>query len=60
MEDNRSTIELDLTDEEFMQIARLAHEKDVTFNKMVELMLTYVIDQEKNRLKEESDSSDCG
>ncbi len=59
MEDNRSTIELDLTEEEFMQIALMAHERDITFNKMVETMLMKAIEEERNKL-EESDSSDCG
>lgn len=33
------TIPVDLTDEEFLAIARLAHERDITFNKMVETIL---------------------
>lgn len=29
------TIQVDLTDEEFLHIARLAHDQDITFNQMV-------------------------
>lgn len=46
-QDNRSTIEIDLTDEEFMHIARLAHERDITFNQMVEHILQQEIDRRK-------------
>jgi hypothetical protein len=45
--DNRSTIEIDLTDEEFLQVARLAHERDITFNQMVEYILQQEIDRRK-------------
>jgi hypothetical protein len=45
--DNRATIEVDLTDDEFMQIARLAHERDITFNQMVEHILQQEIDRRK-------------
>jgi len=33
------TVEVDLTDEEFLQIARRAHELDITFNQMVAKIL---------------------
>ena len=29
------TIQVDLTDEEFLHIAKLAHDQDITFNQMV-------------------------
>ena len=45
--DNRATVEVDLTDEEFMHIARLAHERDITFNQMVEYILQQEIDRRK-------------
>lgn len=38
--DNREVIPVDLSDDEFMHIARMAHERDITFNKMVEIILT--------------------
>ena len=45
--DGRSTIEVDLSDDEFMHIARLAHERDITFNQMVEIILQAEIDRRK-------------
>jgi hypothetical protein len=39
MEQKYETIEVELTDEEFLQIAKRAHELDITFNKMVEKIL---------------------
>jgi hypothetical protein len=39
MEQKYETIEVDLTDEEFLCIAKLAHDLDITFNKMVEKIL---------------------
>ena len=38
--DNRESIEVDLSDEDFLRIAKMAHARDITFNKMVELILT--------------------
>lgn len=32
-------IEIDLPDEDFMTIALMAHERDITFNKMCEIIL---------------------
>lgn len=45
--DGRSEIEIDLTDEEFLQVARMAHERDITFNQMVELILSEAIEKLK-------------
>ena len=39
MPQNYETIEVELTDEEFLCLAKRAHELDVTFNKMVEKIL---------------------
>ena len=39
-EEKYETIEIELNDEEFLQIAKMAHEQDITFNKMVESILT--------------------
>ena len=37
------TIELDITDEEFCVLAKLAHEKDVTFNQLiVEILMDHI------------------
>lgn len=45
--DGHSEIEIDLTDEEFLQLARMAHERDITFNQMVELILSEAIEKLK-------------
>lgn len=42
--DPGSTIEVELTDEEFLSIAKMAHDQDVTFNDMVGIMLQEYID----------------
>ena len=42
------TIQVDLTDEEFLHIARRAHEQDITFNQMViQILEQYILEQEK-------------
>ena len=41
------TVEVDLTDEEFLHIARLAHELDITFNQMVSKILEEHIEELK-------------
>jgi hypothetical protein len=41
------TIQVDLTDEEFLHIARLAHEQDITFNQMVIKILEEHIEESK-------------
>lgn len=49
--DERVSIPVELSDEEFLQIAKMAHERDITFNKMVEFILQQEIDRieaEKN------------
>ena len=45
--DSRETIEVDLSDEEFLHVAKLAHERDITFNQMVEIILQAEIDRRK-------------
>ena len=49
MTDNRVDLELELTDEEFLTIARMAHEKDITINRQIELLLEHAIAISKNR-----------
>jgi hypothetical protein len=44
------TIPVDLSDEEFLTIARMAHERDITFNKMVEIILWSYINERKNKI----------
>jgi len=37
--DDREEIELELDDEQFLAIAKMAHERDITFNKMIESII---------------------
>ena len=46
--DDRIEIELNLSDDEFLNIARLAHEKDISINKFIEHTLQVFIDSQKN------------
>ena len=42
--DDKVIIQIKLTDQEFLTLAKAAHELDVTFNKFVEIILTeYII-----------------
>ena len=47
MEMETETIQVDLTDEEFLHIARLAHDQDITFNQMVIKILEEHIEELK-------------
>jgi hypothetical protein len=42
------TIQVDLTDEEFLHIAKLAHDQDITFNQMVVKILEEHLQELKN------------
>jgi len=46
------TIQVELTDEEFLHIAKCAHELDITFNQMVNKILEQALEKEsdKNRI----------
>lgn len=46
--DRTETIELDLTDQELLVLFKMAHERDVTFNDFVELVLTDYLEQITN------------
>jgi len=39
MEEKREEIEIEIEDEDFLKIAKMAHEKDITFNDMVNEIL---------------------
>ena len=41
--DTRIMIPLDFTDEEFIKIAKAAHEKDITINKFIEMALEFAM-----------------
>lgn len=38
-QDGKVDVPIDLSDEDFLHIARMAHEHDITFNQMVEKIL---------------------
>ncbi len=46
--DRTETIELDLTDAELLVLLKMAHERDVTFNDFVEIVLTEYLEQITN------------
>jgi hypothetical protein len=43
--DERVTMPIDISDEDFASIARMAHDRDITFNQMVEHILREQIDR---------------
>lgn len=45
--DNRVEIELDLDEHEIYQLAMEAHKRDITLNKMIEIILQEAIDRHK-------------
>lgn len=49
------TIQIDLTDEEFLSIAKMAHDRDITFNQMVNVIL----EAEMERLKNKELDNEC-
>jgi hypothetical protein len=46
--DRTETIELDLTDAELLVLFKMAHERDVTFNDFVEIVLTEYLELIQN------------
>ena len=42
--DGRSTVEIELDREEWYQLMMMAHERDITLNQMVELVLRQAIE----------------
>ena len=45
--DTRVQIGLDLSNDDLLKIALMAHERDITFNQMLEVMLRSVMDEHK-------------
>jgi len=45
--DNRVEVEINLDEHEIYQLAMEAHKRDITLNKMVEIILQEVIDKHK-------------
>ena len=56
--DTRKDDEIDLSDEDFIRIAMMAHERDITFNKMVEFILQTEIDRRKDEKLQDQGSTD--
>ena len=51
--DTRVQVPIELDDSELFQLMKMAHERDITFNKLVEEILWGVINTEKNKVKAE-------
>ena len=49
-------VELDFTDEEFLQIAIMAHERDITINQLINLAIQEFVDNAEE--KEDGTSND--
>ena len=47
--DNRVSIEVDLTDDEWYSLMKIAHEQDITLNQLVENILREFIEKEKSK-----------
>jgi hypothetical protein len=41
---SKETVEIELTDQEFLTLMRMAHEQDITFNKLVEKVILETIE----------------
>lgn len=57
-EEKMTNVEVDFTDEEFLQIAKWAHEEDITFNEVVRRALQAAVDKELAKEKEDGTSND--
>jgi len=58
--DEMETINIDIDDDTFLQVAMMAHEKDITFNQMIEWALRKQLDHEdemKKILKRDTEES---
>jgi hypothetical protein len=53
--DGKESIDVEFSDEEILQYMKLAHERDITFNKFIELALRKAI--EEHDLRDKSDES---
>jgi hypothetical protein len=45
--ENMEEIELNLTEEQFLVIAKMAHANDITFNKQVEIILRGMMEEDE-------------
>jgi len=53
MSTNKSNLTLDLTEEEELQLFRLAHEKDITLNQLIEQILEAAIEKIEGKKQSE-------
>ncbi len=58
--DTRIELPIELADEDFMALAKLAHEDDITFNQMIEKILRIKIEESKNEKTINDDAACCG
>ena len=49
-----TAVDIELPDDDFMRIAREAHERDITFNKMINIILKDGINQVEYRFEHQS------
>jgi hypothetical protein len=57
--DRRIEVPIHLTDAEFWQLAVMAHERDITFNEMVSVILREVIERAEDEKNCYGDSDEC-
>lgn len=55
--DKQDTIEIHITDDEFLYIAKRAHDLDITFNKMVERLLEAALEETTREQQRPEDSA---
>lgn len=51
------TIEVDITDDDFLFLAKLAHKKDITFNQLINELLKEKLEQDKEEILPDYPSS---
>ena len=49
-QDKMVDMPIELTNDEFLAIAKMTHERDITFNKMVETILWSYINESKSKI----------
>jgi predicted DNA-binding ribbon-helix-helix protein len=50
MEDNRADVLIELTDEQWYSLMKMAHQRDITLNQLVEQILTAEMDRIEKEL----------
>jgi hypothetical protein len=57
-EEQMVEIEVDISDEDFLYIAKQAHERDITFNDMINIILSEQISREIEKGQDNGTSND--